>query len=303
MNAGSNFPVLGTVHVQSVLCGHAPDVVARAMAHLERAADIAISAGVAQSVSLIFGDCSPSPALRDSVEALRRPDSAFSLLGYRFFGAGVGSARGHNRLFREAHADAVLLMAPDVMVAPNLLLELAKPFAERSAGLVEAKQLPIEDPKAYDAANGETAWASTACALLPAELFERLGGFDETFFHCNDVDLSWRARLAGRSVVYLPSAFVFRDKPLGERGARIANEIEGAIAVEAALLLACKYDRDDVVDAILQTCIASDAPHMRTAADQFQRRQARGALPRRIANAHKVASFVDGPYSQTRFAL
>ena len=301
----SKSPPLGKVHVQSVLYGNAPDAIARAKAHLERAADIAIAGGIAESVSLVYGDCSPTPALQDAVETFHRPGSAFSSLEYRFFGANLGSACGHNTLFQDARADYVLIMNPDIMVAPNVLTELARPFLDGRAGMVEAKQLPVEHPKHYDTATGETSWAATACALLPAELLERLGGFDDqTFFlYCDDVDLSWRIRLAGRTVVYQPSASVFHDKALGARGAWIAGEAERRFSAEAALLLAYKYDRDDIVASALQYFQASDEPHLRAAAEEFGRRQARGELPRKLENAHKVASFIDGAYSRHRFAL
>ena len=226
-------------------------------------------------------------------------------LDYRFFDVTLGSACGHNKLFQDTRADYVLIMNPDIMVAPNVLVELARPFLDGRAGMVEAKQLPIEHPKDYDRATGETSWAATACALLPAELLERLGGFDaETFFlYCDDVDLSWRVRLAGRTVVYQPSASVFHDKALGARGAWVAGEAERRFSAEAALLLAYKYDRDDIVAGALQYFGASDEPHLRAAVEEFGRRKASGALPRRIENAHKVAAFVDGAYSRHRFAL
>ena len=142
--------------------------------------------------------------------------------------------------------------------------------------MVEAKQLPIEHPKDYDRATGETSWAATACALLPADLLERLGGFDaETFFlYCDDVDLSWRVRLAGRTVVYQPSASVFHDKALGARGAWVAGEAERRFSAEAALLSAYKYDRDDIVAGALQYFGASDEPHLRAAVEEFGRRKA-----------------------------
>ena len=197
-----------------MLCGNAPDTIARAMAHLERAADIAIAAGVADSVALVYGDCSPTPALQAVVEAFRRPESALLSVEYRFFEANLGSASGHNRLLRDAHSDYVLIVRPDILVAPNTLLELAKPFRDGVTGMVAAKELPIARAKDYDTATGETSWATTACALLPAALVQCIGGFDaETVgLDCGDVDLSRRIRLAGRTVVYQPSASVFNAR-------------------------------------------------------------------------------------------
>lgn len=41
-------------------------------------------------------------------------------------------------------------------------------------------------------------------------MLERIGAFEETFFmYCEDVDLSWRAQLAGWKCVYVPDAVIY----------------------------------------------------------------------------------------------
>ena len=56
---------------------------------------------------------------------------------------------------------------------------------------------------------------SGAAFAIRAELFERLGGFDETMFlYLEDTDLSWRARLAGWQTVYVPDSLVLHDYEL-----------------------------------------------------------------------------------------
>ena len=53
-------------------------------------------------------------------------------------------------------------------------------------------------------------WASGACMMIRAALFHELGGFDERFFaHMEEIDLCWRAQLAGHQVWVVPTSKVF----------------------------------------------------------------------------------------------
>jgi GT2 family glycosyltransferase len=57
-----------------------------------------------------------------------------------------------------------------------------------------------------------------AVTLVRADLFEALGGFDaEITFHGEDLDLGWRAHVAGARVIAAPSARVAHLEALGER--------------------------------------------------------------------------------------
>lgn len=55
----------------------------------------------------------------------------------------------------------------------------------------------------------EVAVVSGACCLFRKDAFEALDGFvDELFLYYDDVDIAWRARIAGMRVLYCPAAVV-----------------------------------------------------------------------------------------------
>jgi GT2 family glycosyltransferase len=298
-------PFLGTLRVHSVLYGNEPRRIDQAIQHLERAADIAIAGGVFSKVSLVYGDCSSTSELEQAVVAHALPRSALHGVEHRYFDANLGSACGHNRLFEDLADDYVLIMNPDIMMAPNALVELARPFVDTKAGMVEAKQLPIEHPKEYDSVSGETSWAATACTLIPAALVRELGGFDhETFFlYCDDVDFSWRVRLAGKKVIYQPSAAAFHDKRLGAKGKWVPGGAEKYYSAEAALMLAYKYHREDIVENVLKYFQTTNDETLLAAAKEFETRRDAGRLPTQIDPGHKVAVFQDGAYAPHRFVM
>ena len=58
----------------------------------------------------------------------------------------------------------------------------------------------------------DVAVVSGACLLVRRTDFERLGGYHEGYFlYHDDVDLAWRARLAGRRVRFVPTATAVHD--------------------------------------------------------------------------------------------
>jgi GT2 family glycosyltransferase len=58
----------------------------------------------------------------------------------------------------------------------------------------------------------EVGAVSGAAFLISRELFERLGGFDASFFlYMEDTDLSLRVRLAGKRILYVPQAVVYHN--------------------------------------------------------------------------------------------
>ena len=298
-------PSPSSIAALTVLYGNSPAAVERTVAAFDNAARIASEAGLLDRLVLAFGDASPEPLLdKHAIERLRLSASHIEV-SYEFFDENTGTSRGQNRLARTTESDHVLICNPDVLPEGRSLLRLIEVLADSSVGLVEAKQQPIEHPKDYDTRTGDTSWGSGAFSLVRRSAFEGVGGFDEdTFFlYCDDVDLSWRLREAGHRVVNQPAAVVFHDKDLSSEGGWVPTEAERYYSAEAALLLAHKWSRDDILDQTLDVLGASQDRVHRRAVDEFRARRDSGSLaPRRDAD-HAVGQFVGGNYAPHRFAL
>ncbi len=117
----------------------------------------------------------------------------------------IGFGQAMNRLMAEAFADEqtewFLCLNPDGALHHRCLAELLSLSRQAPDSLIEARQFPEEHPKQYDPKTLETAWASGACLLIRRRIHQEIGGFDPNFFmYLEDVDLSWRARLAGYGI-------------------------------------------------------------------------------------------------------
>lgn len=294
-----------SVQVQSILYNMDFESIHRALQSLARAIDLGISGGQLSRVRIAYGDTSPQPCLPDeSLARLREDFSEYLELAYTFFGKNLGSARGHNALSEQANTDYMLILNPDVVVSPRLFENMLRPFHNATCGMVEAKQLPIEHPKAYDPVTGETGWATTACALTPLALFNQIEKFDaESFFlYCDDVDYSWRVREAGYKVIFAANAVVFHDKRVAHDGVWQPSAAERRFSAEAALMMAHKWSRPDLVAKISYT-YSRLGPDEQAAVKNYEDKKLAGTLPTPRDARHKVAEFVNYFYTKHRYAL
>lgn len=303
-----------TLRVQSVL--YCTDVESLKLSYLAlaHAASVLKTHGLVGNVHLAYGDCSPSSILSTAMIELWQEEIGLENtleVEYHFFGANLGSARGHNTLMSKAQGllargesgGFLAIMNPDVKLAGDTLLQLVKTLLRPSVGLVEARQLPIEHPKHYEEETGETSWASTAMAMTTSKIYWEVDGFDaDTFFlYCDDVDFSWRVRELGYKVVFQPGALIFHDKRLSLNGDWAASQAESYYSAEAALLLTHKWSRADLTNKYLQYFKSGVNPVLAKAAVEFEKRRANSALPMPRSNAHAVAQFVGLEYAKHRF--
>ncbi len=143
-----------------------------------------------------------------------------------------GFAGGCNAGIRAATEQLIATINNDAFAEPTWLEEMVRvALRDPRVGMVASKLLLAHRPTTIDAAgvcldrvgiawdrnNGladnpaetdqELFGPCAAAALYARRLFDDVDGFDESFFcYLEDVDLAWRARLAGWRCVYAPRA-------------------------------------------------------------------------------------------------
>jgi N-acetylglucosaminyl-diphospho-decaprenol L-rhamnosyltransferase len=145
-----------------------------------------------------------------------------------------GFAGGNNAGVREARGRFIALLNNDAVPQSDWLQALLRGVDERTRRvLVTSRIVYMHDPAIIDSAgdgmlvsggafkrhhgarvdvalqSAEVFGVCGAACLMPKQLFEELGGFDEDFFASHeDVDLSYRARLLGYRCFYAADAVV-----------------------------------------------------------------------------------------------
>src|SRR6202011_3077533 len=83
-------------------------------------------------------------------------------------------------------------------------------------------------------------YVSSAAMLIRADLFEALGGFDPaTFPGSEDLDLCWRARLAGARVVVAPDARAAHVEAVATRRPEDVPSVRDVARRRGRVLLTC----------------------------------------------------------------
>jgi GT2 family glycosyltransferase len=295
--------VFGRLGIQVVTYRNEPAQLERCAQAVAASARTARAAGV-ERIAVRFGDCAVPPTL-DAVAETLDVTLAEQVDAVEFveFGANLGSAGGSNALADGRDDDAIWVLNPDTYPSPTCAVELLAALAGEGVGAVDGRQVPIEHPKSYDPRTGDTSWVSGSCTMVRRDAFEQVGGYDAEHFpmYCDDVDLSWRLRLAGWRTVHAPRAVVFHDKRIDARGGVTPSPFELRSGTIAGLLLARRYGRSDVESGMLERIERQGTSEERSAADEFLQRSASGEVPEPLEAADRVATFVDGAYAVHRF--
>lgn len=127
----------------------------------------------------------------------------------------IGFGKAHNLMMYKVfgtNATHYLCLNPDGFLHFQALTRALNVIKLGGRKIYEMRQLPNEHPKDYNMGTGETEWVSGACMLIPKPLYEEIGGFDENIFmYCEDVDYSWRAKLAGYQCHIIENSYFFHD--------------------------------------------------------------------------------------------
>lgn len=297
-----------TLQIQTILYNNKKEDLIKSLDSIQNA--IKVSASSNQKFDLInvcYGDASPSAVfLEKEIQTIKQHFEKSFIFNYTYFNCNTGTSKGHNLLAKNCNKDYLLLMNPDIIFAPDFLTEIIKPFNnDSSVGIVEGRQVPIEHPKEYSIETGETSWSSGACTFIKADFFHQINGYDEkTFFmYCDDVDLSWRVKLLDKKVIYQPRAMVFHAKRLSNKGQWKPTSAEAYYSAEAGLLMAYKWSNPDLLLKLITHFKASNDENLIKAVNNFEMRKEKNLLPEQLDKNHKVSQFIDGNYSEHRFAL
>ncbi|MGH2932648.1 MAG: glycosyltransferase family 2 protein [Gaiellaceae bacterium] len=186
--------------------------------------------GLGESIVVDNGGGGPEIEQARAREGVRVIDAAQNL----------GFAAGSNLGAREAAGTVLVFLNPDTVVAPGAIAQLARTLEDPSIAIAMARLRLLDEPEKLNASGvdvhvtgigwaagygepvasvsevGDVPSASGTAMAIRAETFSALGGFaDELFMYLEDLELGWRARLAGYRVVVDPGADVFHDYEYG----------------------------------------------------------------------------------------
>ncbi len=298
-----------SIQIQTVLFNNDVVSLRRALNSVQNAIRVARERdGLQVSVTVVHGDASPKRNLTDaevaSIEQSYGDDFEYR---YVFFNENTGTSLGHNRLAADCAADYLVVQNPDIQYGPHFFARMLDPFGrpELKAGIVEARQMPLEHPKEYDPKTLETPWVTGACFMVPTRVYHEVGGFDpECFFmYCDDVDISWRVRLAGYTLFYQPLAPVFHPKYLSKDAHWCPTEAERYYSLEALLLMCYKWSHDSRLNRLLEEFESGDNALQQKAAATFRKRAAQNKLPPQLDKEHRVADINDEGYAHMRYFI
>jgi GT2 family glycosyltransferase len=186
--------------------------------------------------SLLRQDSPPDEVVVVDNSPDARHEAALGGLGIVYHAAGrnLGYAGAVTAGAGLASGDFLFLLNPDAEAAPDCLCRLLEALEAEPAAAIAGAQILLPDGRVNAGDNPihltglcwsgnylgvredgpvrTTLAVSGASILIRRRDFDRLGGFSPALFmYFDDAELCWRARVAGHSVLFCPSAIVEHD--------------------------------------------------------------------------------------------
>ncbi len=187
---------------------------------------------------LVLDTTDASATIDERVRAVLLDAEVRAVDGRAGFGSSINSLKG------ESATPFLLFCHDDVALAPDAVRRLVEEAIRSNAGIVGPKFVDWDNPsivrqvglgadktgapvdsvepdeldqEQHDAVR-DVFMTSSACMLIRSDLFDALDGFDEAIsFRGEDLDLCWRAHVAGARVLVAPAAVVRHRADLERR--------------------------------------------------------------------------------------
>lgn len=143
-------------------------------------------------------------------------------------------------MVEEAYRSNAAIVGPKLVDIenPEVILEVGRAIDSLGASHTGIEPGEI-DQEQHDAVR-DVFYVSSAAMLVRADLFDELGGFDpEAFPGSEDLDLCWRARLAGARVMVAPDASGRHGEAGGERAPGDEPSRRGLARTRVRVILTC----------------------------------------------------------------
>lgn len=144
----------------------------------------------------------------------------------------VGWSPANNQGMKVAKGEIIVCLSNDMQVETNWIKEIVKVMkSDKHIGMVQCNSLSMRDKRTPDSGmnyldrfgyaysyapsdvNHEVFFAEGMAFAIRQEVIRKVGMFDDYFFmEYDDIDLSWRARLAGYKVFFVVAARVFHAR-------------------------------------------------------------------------------------------
>ena len=162
-----------------------------------------------EKISIIIVDNGSQDGINDFIKSYNH---YFGSVKFIINNKNEGFGKANNIGAKNAISNCLMFLNPDTELQEDALKELMKHFEndDRNIAIWELRQFPYEHPKYYNPITLETTWSSAAAFMIRKPYFDEIRGFDKNIYmYCEDVDLSWRLRINGYVLKYVPKAVVY----------------------------------------------------------------------------------------------